>query len=444
MELLLPWGASESLKIKLTKNWNLMGVMEPENLSPLNDVQKELLNALLTPIGTKPLRELARGSRTVSIIVDDASRPTPQKLLLPDIIKTLIEVGVGENGISIVFATGLHRAMSNEEMENKVGTEIIKRFRCINHNSRDKGSLILLGRTSRGTEVWLNKTVVESDLVVLSGTIEPHVQAGFGGGYKNIIPGVAGAETIAHNHFLGASEEHFSLIGIDPGSNPMRLDLEEGADMLRGKVFVVNTVLNHELKIVRIVAGHPVDAHREGIKIAKRIYGVRIPERADIVITNSYPMHLNFRQDVKSVANTLFAAKPGGIILAFWRCEKGFDDMRITPPGLMPPVSLIRFFLRMLGSGGIKLMTEKFLSRRHPEDRFFIYFALQAIRRNNILIYCPNLFREFNVNKKYFPIFDDVTKMFNRTDKILGQKGNPSVLVFPRGGITYPELWRTQ
>lgn len=440
----LPWGDTESLRIELPENWQLLGIMEPERLPPLNDVGSELSRALKSPAGCEPLIELARKSRAVSIIVDDASRPTPAWLLLHDIIKIVREGGIDEKNISIVFATGLHRPMNEQEMEKKVGPDVIKRFRCINHNSRDKNNLLYLGRTSRGIEVWLNRKVAESDLIVSIGTIEPHVQAGFGGGYKNIIPGVAGAMTISENHFLGASEEHFSMIGFDPESNPMRLDLEEGAKMLKGKVFIVNTVLNPELKIVKIVAGDPVEAHREGLKTARRIYGVKIPEKADIVITNSYPMHLNLRQDVKSVANTLFAAKNNGTILALWRSIRGIDDMKIQIPNFVPPIYLIRAMLKIIGSRGIKLLTEKLLLRKQPEDRFFIYFALQAIRRNNILIYSPSLFKEAGTNSRGLPVFEDIGKMFRVADRLNRNKNKPTVLVFPKGGITYPVIEREE
>lgn len=437
MGIEIPWGESGSMALTLPEHWRVMGVIVPEKIPPISDIQGECTRALLHPTGSEPLSRLASRSSRVCIIIDDASRPTPTRLLLPQVIHTLEEGGIRPGNISILCATGLHRPMSAQEMKEKLGQDVVKKFPCTNHDSHDSTALVSLGRTSRGTDVRVNRIAVDADLRVLIGTIEPHVQAGFGGGFKNILPGVSGAETIGHNHFLSASETHLSMIGSDPETNPMRLDIEEAGNMLPGRTFIVNTVLASDMKPAAIVSGDPVKAHREGLKVARRIYGAAIPGQADIIVTNSFPMHLNLRQDVKSVANTLFAARAGGTVLALWRSIKGFDDKRVELPGLIPPVSFIRMLLKALGSRGIKFLAERLLSREQPEERFFTYFALQALRRNNILIYSPTLYEELMPRSKKLPVFGDIGKMYGRADSLAGKRG-PSVLIFPKGGVTYP------
>ncbi len=436
-EYQLPWGREGRLTVRLPDAWNVIAVAEPEKVPGAKDVQAELHEALASPIGAKPLRTLASSTASVCIVVDDITRPTPAWLLLPGIMKTLSDSGVKQENISIVFAVGLHRAMTEDEMGEKVGRDIMKGVRCINHNCYDTTSLTHLGRTSRGTEVRVNTTVVRADLRILVGIVEPHVQAGFGGGFKNILPGVAGAETIGHNHYLGASDKYFSMIGWEPEDNLMRMDIEETGRMLPGSTCIVNTVLNPEMEVVRIVAGDPVLAHREGLKTARRIYGVRIPKRADIVLTDSFPMDTGFRQDVKSVANTLFAAKEGGTIMALWRCRKAFDGMKVSIPRVIPPLGMVSRVLRVLGSRGIKFVTEKFLSRKLPEDKFFTYFALQALRRNAFLVYSPTLYAELGPLARSFPLFNDLDTMIEKAHE---KHTRADVVIFPRGGVTYPVL----
>ena len=130
--------------------------------------------------------------------------------------------------------------------------------------------MVILGTTSRGTPVWINKTVAESDLVISIGCIEPHIIASFGGGYKNIVPGVAGRQTIAHNHALNCAPDTFNNVGRPIDGNPMRLDLEEAARMLKPPVFIINAILNYRQGVVKIVAGDPIEAHRAGVQDQRR------------------------------------------------------------------------------------------------------------------------------------------------------------------------------
>jgi len=149
-------------------------------------------------------------------------------------------------------------------------------------------------------------------------------------------------------------------------------------------------------------------------------------------------MHINFRQDVKCVANTLFASKEGGYILAFWKSELGFDDRKFSIPLVLPPVSLIRFFLKLLTGNGIKFLVDRLFSVKQPEEGFFIYFALQSIKRNKIFVYSPQLFKELGNVPAGLPLFNDYNKMFEKVNRTRLKNKIQDVLIFPKGGVTYP------
>ena len=179
--------------------------------------------------------------------------------------------------LTIVPALGLHREMLPKEIAHRLGLADLSAFQWANPACDDEASMLNLGTTRRGTPVWIDRTVAEADLIVSIGCIEPHIIASFGGGYKNLVPGVAGRATIAHNHSLNCTPETFNMVGQPIEGNPMRLDLEEAAGMLKPPVFIVNAALNNHQQIVRVVAGHPIQAHRKGLGPAPRSMEWRSP-----------------------------------------------------------------------------------------------------------------------------------------------------------------------
>ena len=204
-----------------------------------------------------------------------------------------------------------------------------------------------------------------ADLIVSIGCIEPHIIASFGGGYKNLFPGMAGRDTIAQNHALNATPGTFNMVGQPIESNPMRLDLEESGRMLKKPVFIINAVLNSRLEVVRIVCGDPIAAHREGAKVSAQIYGVQIPSAADIVISNSYPMETDLRQGVKALANTIRAVKPGGTLIVLVRAEEGVGVFGLAERKLPIGRSGIKAF-NAAATGGSAKNQAKGSGRRGP------------------------------------------------------------------------------
>ena len=429
----LPWG-QEEIQLSLPAEWQVAGTLQPAALPPTRDAGQEVRRSLAEPIGCARLRDLARPGMQVALVIDDGSRPTPVDCVLPAVLQELEAAGVGREAITLVTALGLHRPMHEEEVAQRVGGEALAGLRWENHACDDMQRLVYLGATTRGTPVFLNRTLAQADLVVSTGCIEPHIIASFGGGYKNVLPGVAGRETIAYNHALNCTPDTFNMVGQPIERNPMRLDLEEGAAMLRPPVFIVNTVLNSALDVVRVVSGHPIAAHRAGAQVSARLYGVPAPAPADVVIADSHPMDQDLRQGVKSLANTIRAVRPGGVHITLARAEKGVGVFGLANRRL----PLGRRALGALGPLLIRLVPRLKIQGMGEEDPFFLYFALQAMRHCTMLLYAPTIPAGIRANLPFVEFVDSPGEAVSRAGRQLN--GRSQVLIFPHGGTTYPIL----
>ena len=435
----LPWG-KESLSIPLPEGWHLNSILEPSLLPAAPDPAKETLRSLQSPIGSPHLLEMVKPDMKIALVIDDGSRPTPVAKMLPCVITELQHGGANLEKITLVTAIALHRPMSEEELAQRIGADWLRGadggppLRWENHECDNLEKLTFLGTTSRGTPVYINKTVAEADLVISIGCIEPHSIASFGGGYKNLIPGVAGRATIAHNHSLNCQPATFKNVGQPIERNPMRLDMEEGGQMLTPPVFIINAVLNSALKVVHVVSGHPIQAHRDGARLSASIYGVNLPALADVVITSSHPMDQDLRQGVKALANNISAVRKGGVMIVLVRAEEGVGVFGLANRKL--PVG--RGALKLLAPLLLPLVPKLKLKGMGEEDRFFLYFALQAMRHCTILIYAPTLPVEIHEKLPFVTFVDSVEKAIALARQRFPKQAE--VVVIPHGGSTYPIL----
>jgi len=398
----------------------------------VKDAADEVRRSLQEPVGTPHLRDMVRKRMQVALVMDDLSRPTPVALLLPAVLDELAQGGVGREDVTLVTALGLHRPMQEAEIAQRVGDAGLAGLRWENHACDDAERLVSLGTTSRGTPVWIHKTVAQADLVVSLGCIEPHIIASFGGGYKNLLPGVAGRETVAHNHSLNCTPTTFNMVGQPIERNPMRLDLEEGGRMLNGPVFIVNSVLNSDLQIVRVVAGDPLAAHRQGVRVSAEMYGVPVPALADVVITDSHPMDQDLRQGVKALANTVRAVRRGGVQITLARAEEGVGVFGLANRRL----PLGRRALKALAPLLVRLVPR--LKMEGEEDRLFLYFALQAMHHCTLFMYGPTIPAPVRANLPFVEFVDSPEEAIARARRLL--PGPAEALAFPHGGSTYPIL----
>lgn len=311
----LPYG-KEKIPISLPQK-NLLKICLLKDKPGVEDNIEEIKEAIKNPIGSKTISQIAQEKHTAVVICTDITRPTPDKLLIPPILDELNKGGISDKNIKVIIALGQHRKMTEEEMKEKVGEKILKRIKVVQHDPDN--NLFYLGKSKRGNELWVNKDVAQADVKISTGNIIPHRYAGYGGGAKSILPGVSSRETIGHNHLYVETGE--AALGKIEG-NPVREEMEEAAKMI-GLDMIVNTVMNVKNEIVKVVAGNPAMAHQAGVKVCNDIYGVKIPEKADIILASSYPMDISFHQASKTLEAIGHIIKEKSTIIMLSPCYEG-------------------------------------------------------------------------------------------------------------------------
>lgn len=437
MEYTLPWGNS-SLTFELPEEWEVIDpVALEEGTKDSRDEQQILADSLRSPIGCTPLSSWDLKGKRVLLVVDDNTRPTPVHKFLHLILDELETAGASGKEILLMPALGIHTHMSQQEMVEKAGEENLSRIVWRNHDSFSDEEQVFFGRTSRGTQIYLNKEVERADAIVLVGMIEPHLWAGFGGGLKNLFPGLGSADSIGHHHGIIAEPPYpYNRVGQDPEENYFRKDLEEVKELLHKPVFCVNVLLEEKGKIMASVSGDPVQAHRRGANISRRHCGRLIPEKVDGLIVNSHPMDLNLKQSMKGVANTLPALKPGGLIMAFLKAERGLDDIVLPDKSL--PLWLSRSILRILGPSRVMWFLEKVKKDLKPEEKFLVYYNMQLIREHELLAYVPSLSEEEVRALGFFQSCSRPSELISKGRRRLGR--GAKVAIFSEAGATFPVI----
>lgn len=298
---------------------NLIFDVAPREAPPAPDPIAVLREALAHPIGTPPLCEVVRPGQKVVLIVDDNTRLTPTRAIVPVILDELNRAGVADGDIYAVIASGTHRPMTPQEKAEKYGPQVLSRIRVLDHSYRDPDRLVDYGRTRRGTRILINKDVIAADVRITIGNIIPHHPTGWSAGAKTVLPGVAGEETVAQMHLLGC--RHASLGNVD---TPMRQEMEDFAAGI-GLSFILNVILNQAGQLVGAVAGHFIGAHRAGVEIAKAVYGAPIPALADLVISSTSPVDWDLFQADKGLNSGELATKVGGEIVLVAGCREGIS-----------------------------------------------------------------------------------------------------------------------
>jgi len=299
---------------------NILEFIYPQEFAGIRDVEKEVLNALSNPIGSPPLEEIVKGKRRVAILVSDITRPCPTRMLIGPVLKTIERAGIERDAITIVYGLGTHRKHSEDEKRSIVGDFVYENYRCIDSNLYD---VVHLGETSRGTPVEIFRPVEEADFIICIGNIEFHYFAGYSGGVKPIVAGVGSKRAIEKNHML-MIEESAEAGNLE---SPVRKDMEEFASIV-GVNFILNVVLNSREEIVKVVAGDPIEAHREGARIVDAMYKRRVREEADVVLCSAggYPNDINLYQVQKAIDNVKRAVRREGTIVIAAECPEGFGN----------------------------------------------------------------------------------------------------------------------
>ncbi len=280
-----------------------------------------LCQAMENPIGTSRLEELAKGKKKVVVLCSDHTRPVPSKLILPPMLGA-IRRGNPQAEITLLIATGCHRGTTQQELVNKLGAEMAEKEHILIHDCAAEEDMVDLGVLPSGGRLRINKAAVEADLLVAEGFIEPHFFAGFSGGRKSVLPGIAARETVYANHCSQFIDDPHARAGILEG-NPIHRDMVWAARKA-GLAYIVNVVLGGKGQVIGAFAGDFDEAHRAGTEFLASLCQKEAPE-ADIVVTsnNGYPLDQNIYQAVKGMSTAEVACRKGGVIVIAARCEDG-------------------------------------------------------------------------------------------------------------------------
>lgn len=299
-------------------------VIEPTYVPGLPDAEGAIMTALRNPIGTSPLRQLVKPIQSVAISVCDITRPMPSKILLPLLLGELRHVP-SEN-ITILVATGTHRANTHAELVEMLGEDVVNNYAVLNHNGFDEDSLESIGSTESGFQVRLNRRWVESDVRITTGFVEPHFFAGFSGGPKMVAPGLAGFPTIMRLHdakMIGHPNARFAITA----GNPIHDAIREIAK-ISGVDFSVDVTINRDHRITSVYTGELFAVHKAACAVARRLAMQPVDTAYDVVLTTNsgYPLDQNLYQAVKGMSAAAQVIRDGGRIICAAECSEGVPE----------------------------------------------------------------------------------------------------------------------
>ncbi|MDO8670667.1 MAG: nickel-dependent lactate racemase [Dehalococcoidia bacterium] len=298
-------------------------IVAPVFLPGLEDETAAIRQSLRQPIASPALRDLLDPSATVAIVFSDITRPVPNRLLLPPILVEIEEAGVPTSSVTLINACGMHRPNTPDELDAMLGPKITATYRIVNHDARDSNQLAYIGKSSFGREVWVNKNYLQASVRILTGFIEPHFFAGFSGGAKSVLPGIAGSQTIMRNHNAAMVGHPQARWGVTD-ENPIFSESRQ-AEAMAPCSFVVNVALNERRRITGVFAGGLKAAHDAGIAFVRKTAMRSVHNEFDIVVTTNsgYPLDLNLYQAVKGMSAAAEIVRPGGDIIIASECSEG-------------------------------------------------------------------------------------------------------------------------
>jgi len=397
---------------------NFLGTIGPKEKPGVPDAKAEILRALNEPIGAKPLSEIVKSGNKVTIVVDDVTRPAPSHIIVPPLLEKLNQLGVRDEDITIIFGCGTHRAVKPEEAKQLLGEDVVKRVKTISHDCHAKDHVFVGTTKKHGTRVYLDKVFAEADVRILTGDIELHYYAGFGGGRKSVLPAVSSAETIQHNHALTLHPQ--ARTGVLEG-NPVHEDMVEAARLAKAD-FILNVVTNTKGEIVQAFAGDLEQAFYEGVKLIEEMYKVSIDQRADIVVASpgGHPADIDLYQAYKAIDNALDSVKRGGVIVLVAECPEGYGNEM--------------FYEWMTKFKELKAV-EKEIKRRFDLGGYKAYRLLKALEKAQVILvstmpdyYAVNVFKLRTARA----LNDALENAFETAGK------NAKVWAIPHGHVTLP------
>lgn len=351
----------------------------PNPAEPLADVEKAIDKALAGPISSPPLRELAKQGDTVCIVFTDITRNAPEHLLVPALLAELQAAGVGDEDITLLCATGLHRPSTPQEKVIKLGQSTVDRYRVLDHEPFNLAELEDLGTTESGIPLSVNKTAYQADLLIATGIVEPHQYAGYSGGPKTVAIGAAGEPMIAHTHGPQMIDHPGTRLGKIEG-NIFHQAVTEAARRA-GLDFILNVVQDDHKRPVAVLAGAPEDTFEELVKTAKRLYEVPVEREYDLVVAGvGFPKDMNLYQASRAASQLFFAptsaVKDGSV----------FIIPAPTPEGAGQGEGERRFLETMRSGTDIGSLLAELRRTGYPPGAQRAFIMAKVLEKNHVII----------------------------------------------------------
>jgi lactate racemase len=363
----------------------MLAVSKP--FPPVANEQAAVAEALAHPIGIPPLREMVRLGNKVCIVFTDVTRSCPDHLLVPPLLSELKAGGVKDSDITLLCGIGMHRPSTHEEKVAKLGADIVSRYRVIDNEPQNLEVLVDLGVTAGGVPVSEHRAVVEADMVIATGIVEPHQYAGYSGGRKTLAVGAAGEDLIAFTHGPAFVDHPGTRLGRIDG-NPFHEAVTEAARRARLR-FIINVVLDDDKRILRVAAGDMEEAFRDLVAFARSVYEVPVPHQYDIVIGGvGFPKDSNLYQASRAPSYLFFAPtcviRPGGYFIIPARCEEGAGS----------GVGEQRFLSAMRDAPDVQFLLEDARRNGYPPGQQRAFVIAKVLEQSHIIIVgseCPEI-----------------------------------------------------
>ncbi|MGB2821883.1 MAG: lactate racemase domain-containing protein [Phycisphaerae bacterium] len=435
-ELSVPWGHDE-LGISLPSHWTVEQVAAPSLKPAPANWPRRLAMALSQPVAGEALGRIlaARRHGRVALVVEDVTRHSPVPEILPVVMREIRHARIGDDQVEVVFATGMHPPMTPEQARKKLGPAM-DGIRWRSNPWHDRGAYECVGQAHR-VPIWLDRGVARADVRILIASVTPHLQAGFGGGYKMYVPGCAHLQTIRALHRLGLGRRARQLVGLSAARNAMRAAIDAAGrlvDSAGGRTFAIQYLLDEQDRPTSVATGEVIPTHRMLLKQCSVACGIVTAGTADVLITNAHPRDFDLWQCLKCIPNTLWAARPNGVVICLARCEAGLYGMNV-PPWPISPTWTRRLF-RLLGPETFSGLLTRLVPSLADDAAFFVRLAAQTLCRNPILMVSPAL----HASDGGFPglaVLASVDEAIAAADRLL-PAGPRRVVVFPSGGVTFP------
>ena len=394
-------------------------VLMPEWIPGVPDELEAVRRAMAHPVGSERLSMLAAGKSNAAIVMNDITRPSPTEIMLTAILEELTAAGISREMVTVIVANGNHLLATEEELKKMMGVWYAK-LKVVNHDCRDQDLLTYVGTTKRGLPVCVNKNFTEASLKILTGVITPHQSAGFGGGRKSVVPGIAGLETIKKLHSFPIRPDG-PVLGMIHG-NRFHDEVVSAARMA-GTDFIVNVIKNYRGRMVGAVAGELEKAHLRGVEICEKSWVRKVDKAYDIVFVSAgrYPKDVDLHQAQKGLVVAEQVTKPGGTIVLIAQCRNGIG----------------KFGKVLKEADSVAAVIEDFLESGSSEDnKGKAYLYARCCQKHRVLVVTSGIEPE-EIAEMFMTGFASLSEA---AATALSAYQNPSVLCIPYAGECIPVI----